>query len=648
MPPDLVRVPLPGSVPASRAVLLVCGDDRPFALCGAWANSAAIVGSNPVAGKHPAWPSPADGRPGRFAEDAVGGGWFGVLGFPLARDVEQIGDPPPRPIPSPPSSLSFYDHVLRLDREGQWWLEALSEEALERRRDELADRLARGVPGPREVNTAPWRSIPSPDGHAAAVRTAKQRITAGDLFQVNLTLRLESELRQGTPADVFIRGVEALQPDRAAFFGAGERAIVSLSPELFLERKGRQVRSAPIKGTGEDPAALSESAKDRAENVMIVDLVRNDLGRVCEPGSIHVPALAEPRPHTGVWHLVSEVAGTLREDATDADLVRAAFPPGSVTGAPKVAALDVIHELESTGREAYTGAIGFASPVAGLELSVAIRTFEIHRDRVWLGVGGGVVADSDPAGEAKEAATKAAPLLAAIGGRLAPPRTRPRRAPAPLRLAPKPIPRPEPARGVFETIRAEDGEARHVDAHLARLARSVEQLYDTTLAPDTHSLIDSAAADIVEGRVRVDARPDGTVGLMTGPLPEPRDIALEPVCVPGGLGPHKWADRRRIDALTDHVKPAVPLLTDLDGLVLEAAYANVVIVEAGELITPPQDDRILPGIGLRALETTEEEIDLDRLERADGVLLVNALRGVQPVRGEVPLLTSAGSPPPPR
>ena len=148
---------------------------------------------------------------------------------------------------------------------------------------------------------------------------------------------------------------------------------------------------------------------------MIVDLVRNDLGRVCRPGTVRVTALAEVRPHAGVWHLVSEVEGELRDDVGDADLLRAAFPPGSVTGAPKLAALSVIAELESTGREAYTGAIGFASPVAGLELNVAIRTFETHGSRIWLGAGGGIVADSDPESEAREAAAKAAPLLAAIG-----------------------------------------------------------------------------------------------------------------------------------------------------------------------------------------------------------------------------------------
>ena len=161
---------------------------------------------------------------------------------------------------------------------------------------------------------------------------------------------------------------------------------------------------------------------------MIVDLMRNDLGRVCAYGSIEAH---EPRvePHANVFHLVSTVSGELRPDATDADLLRATFPPGSVTGAPKVQAMKVIAELEATRREAYTGAIGYASPLAGLELSVTIRTFEIAGDRIWLGAGGGIVADSDPAAELREALDKAAgPAAAAatqvVGLQIAPVRHR--------------------------------------------------------------------------------------------------------------------------------------------------------------------------------------------------------------------------------
>ncbi len=205
-------------------------------------------------------------------------------------------------------------------------------------------------------------------------------------------------------------------------------AVASLSPELFLRRAGHAVTSKPIKGTarrGGDPgeaaaqlAELERSAKNRSENVMIVDLVRNDLSRVCVPGTVTVPDLLGAEPHPGVWHLVSTVEGTLGDGVTDGDLLRAAFPPGSVTGAPKVRALEIIDELELAPREAYTGAIGYRSPVAGLELNVAIRTFEFAAGRCWLGAGGGIVADSDPEAEYAECLIKATPLITAIGARL--------------------------------------------------------------------------------------------------------------------------------------------------------------------------------------------------------------------------------------
>jgi para-aminobenzoate synthetase/4-amino-4-deoxychorismate lyase len=209
--------------------------------------------------------------------------------------------------------------------------------------------------------------------------------------------------------------------------------------------------TAPIKGTIKRPdddriaqaalAALRRSGKDAAEHVMIVDLMRNDIGRVCAYGTVEAPRLPEAEPHPGVWHLVSKVRGRLRPGVGNADLVRATFPPGSVTGAPKIQAMRVIAELEPSGREVYTGGIGFASPLAGLELNVAIRTFEQRSGRLWLGAGGGIVADSDPEHEFEEALVKADPLVAAIGSLLAaegrgrfedsarPPAARRRRAP---------------------------------------------------------------------------------------------------------------------------------------------------------------------------------------------------------------------------
>jgi para-aminobenzoate synthetase/4-amino-4-deoxychorismate lyase len=664
-PARLVRVPLDGALEAPYAALLVAGDTRPFALSGAWAGGGAIAGSEPVA----VAPGTADPfallelQPDvSSAEDgAVGGGWFGFLGFGLGQRVERLAAAPPRPTPLPEFALAFHDHVLRCDAAGEWWFEALwtdaRDEALRERLAVLRGRLA-GAPAPQPFTTAPWRSTPSADGHAAAVAACRERIAQGDLFQANVTLRLSSRL-DGRLADLHAVAAADLQPDRAAFVAGPWGGLASLSPELFLRRHGRDVLSAPIKGTAprtEDPAALASSEKDRAENVMIVDLVRNDLGRVCMPGTIRVETLAAARPHAGVWHLVSEVAGRLREDAGDAALLRATFPPGSVTGAPKVAALDVISELESTGREAYCGALGFASPLAGLELSVAIRTFEQRGDDLWLGAGGGVVADSDPAAEAAEAATKAAPLLAAIGGARA--EVRAAVPQGPLRLAPRPVARPRPAAGVFTTVLALDGTAHQLGAHIGRLARSVRELYGVPLPRHAAGLLVDAAAVRPSGaRLRLTARPgaDGGIELEldAGRLPDtggpPPDLA--PVCIPGGLGEHKWRDRALLDALSGHVAPALALIVDLDGLVLETSRSNVFVVVDGALVTPPADGRILRGVTRAAvleaahrlgIEHREDHLPLPVLADADEVFLTGALRGIEPIRGgEVALALAA-------
>ena len=255
--------------------------------------------------------------------------------------------------------------------------------------------------------------------HLAAVEDAIELIRAGEIFQVNVCTRLRASF-DGSPAGLFADAASVLQPAFGAFVDGGRRALAGFSPELFLRRRGRDVTTSPIKGTwpAADPdaaAALAASTKDVAENVMIVDLMRNDFGRVCEVGSVTAATLLQLERHPGVWHLVSTVAGVLRSDVDDADLLRATFPPGSVTGAPKQRAMEAIAALEGQPRGAYTGAVGFVSPCWGAEWAVTIRSFEIADGRIELGVGGGVTADSVPMLEWRECLHKAAPLLTALG-----------------------------------------------------------------------------------------------------------------------------------------------------------------------------------------------------------------------------------------
>lgn len=343
---------------------------------------------------------------------AVGGGWFGYLSYDLT-------DPSGRTAALPKAVWGWADHVLRLDAHGTWWFEALVPADESDFFDALTvefDELLRVEPA-FSTWTAVTLDRPIPAEYQDAVKSCVHAIEAGELFQANVCTRFTGRF-DGEPSALFAEGVRRMRPRKAAYLTGSWGAIVSMSPELFLSRQGDLVRSTPIKGTlprrdaADDHLAqrLRESEKDVAENVMITDLVRNDLSRVCEVGSVRVPELLRVREAPGVWHLESTVEGRLSPIFDDVDLLRATFPPGSVTGAPKIRALDLIADLEPVARGVYTGAIGLASPIAGLELNVAIRTLEISGSTVALGVGGGITADSDSGAEWQECLHKAAPL----------------------------------------------------------------------------------------------------------------------------------------------------------------------------------------------------------------------------------------------
>ena len=250
--------------------------------------------------------------------------------------------------------------------------------------------------------------------YAAAVDAVRAAIAAGDVYQVNLVQHLSAPFA-GDPAGL-AGALAPLRPLEPRPLVGDGWAIVSGSPELFLARRGQRVWTQPIKGTrplGSDDD-LAGSEKDAAENVMIVDLERNDLSRVCEPGSVRWPELMAERPLAGVVHLVSTVEGRLRQNVGFAELIDAVFPGGSVTGAPKISALDHIAALEPVGRGASMGALGVVHPNGDLDLALTIRTFAVAEGRIHLWVGGGIVWDSDPEAEIEESLVKARPLLDAI------------------------------------------------------------------------------------------------------------------------------------------------------------------------------------------------------------------------------------------
>ena len=281
-------------------------------------------------------------------------------------------------------------------------------------------RPARPWPGPawKGPEHDGWTSSLDEAEFRAGVVAIREAIAAGDVYQVNLTRRLSAPMPDH--ADIAALGA-ALAEGNPAPYAAVVRVpsagceVASASPERFLRRDGDLVTSGPIKGTAPTPDGLT--AKDRDENVMIVDLVRNDLGRVCEFGSVEVPALLAVEEHPGLAHLVSTVTGRLRPGRGWADAIDATFPPGSVTGAPKVAAVAHLRRLEPVPRGVYCGAVGWVDADAGCgDLNVAIRTFWVEDGQLCLGTGGGITWDSDPTDEWAETELKARRLLQVASG----------------------------------------------------------------------------------------------------------------------------------------------------------------------------------------------------------------------------------------
>jgi para-aminobenzoate synthetase component 1 len=259
-----------------------------------------------------------------------------------------------------------------------------------------------------------WATTWDVSSYARAVAQVRDAIAEGEIYQANLVQHLSAPFA-GQP-DGLVAAFAHLDPLVPRALHGDGWSIVSASPELFLSRRGRHVRTMPIKGTRPlgDDVALRASAKDAAEHVMIVDLERNDLGRICEPGSVHWPSLMSAREMAGVVHLVSIVEGDLRPEVGWAQTLAALFPGGSITGAPKVAAIDHIAALEPVGRGASMGALGTVWPNGDLELALTIRTFAIADGRIHLWVGGGIVWDSQPSAEIAESWVKARPLLDAL------------------------------------------------------------------------------------------------------------------------------------------------------------------------------------------------------------------------------------------
>lgn len=379
----------------------------PAALTGDWFGAQAVIAPSVLV--QPVRSADAFAvRPGDDMS-AVGGGWVGYLSYP---DPAADG----RPARIPEAAGGWTDCVLRGDHDGQWWYESLSGAPMPRW---LVDALA--SPAPAGICRIEWRDADR-SAHRAGVLACLDAIAAGEIYQACVCTQFTGSLF-GSPLDFFVEQVTRTAPARAAYVAGSWGAVASLSPELFLRRRGEVVTSSPIKGTlplHARPSALRASAKDVAENIMIVDLVRNDFGRVAYTGTVSVPELLRVQRAPGVWHLVSTVSARVPTTLPAAALLNAAFPPASVTGTPKLRARQLISQWEQQRRGVYCGAVGLASPVAGCELNVAIRTVEFDAaGNAVLGSGGGITADSDPDAEWDECLAKSAPVIGQLPAVLA-------------------------------------------------------------------------------------------------------------------------------------------------------------------------------------------------------------------------------------
>jgi para-aminobenzoate synthetase component 1 len=366
------------------------------------------------------------------------GGAVGYFSYDLGRFIEKLPATAADDLDLPECYLGFYDAVVAYDHlENRTFIistgfpekeESKKQRRAEARLNELKNMVLFAPPPPEIKETS---SIKSPvlkanfshEAYLEAVATAREYICAGDIFQVNLSQRLEAELTT-TPYELYRRLRKINPAPFANYFNFDGVSIVGASPERFLKVCGGWVETRPIKGTkprGKTPAedkaladSLLQSVKDRAENIMIVDLERNDIGRVCRYGTVKVTELAILETYPTVFHLTSTVVGQMREGKNPVDLLKATFPGGSITGAPKVRAMEIIEELEPTRRSVYTGSLGYLGFNGDMDLNIVIRTMIIKDGKAYFQVGGAIVYDSKPEAEYIETLDKGRALIQAL------------------------------------------------------------------------------------------------------------------------------------------------------------------------------------------------------------------------------------------
>ncbi|MHB1010224.1 MAG: aminodeoxychorismate synthase component I [Propionibacteriaceae bacterium] len=473
------------------------------------------------------------------------------------------------------------------------------------------------LPDPAGAHVGPVTPHIGYDTYARRFAVVHDHIRSGDIYQANLTFQASARYA-GSPLALYAALRSTSQAGHGAVVWTGSQWVLSLSPELFVSLEGRTVTARPMKGTAArspDPAvdaALAEDLrldpKQCAENVMIVDLLRNDLGRVAELGSVAVPRLFEVTTYPTVHQLTSTVTATLRDGLDTLDLVSASFPCGSVTGAPKISAMEILAGLEEGPRGVYCGSVGHLDPSGDASFNVAIRTLVLDEERstATLGLGSGLVADSTPEAEWKECLDKAAFLD--LGRKVE----------------------------LVETMRHDSGGVRRLELHLARLTSSADALgmaCDTSAVRDL--VLESTSTVRLPSRVRVVL---GRVGATceVGPLPasppEPWSVKLAslPVEPTDFRLRHKttdraFHDRARVDSGADEV-----VFVREDGLLTEGSFTALFVPRGDVLLTPRVESGALDSVLRRELLASGRAVaaDLRTYDLADGFLLGNSLRGL--------------------
>ena len=471
---------------------------------------------------------------------------------------------------------------------------------------------------PWKVIDSVWESSLEREDFSRYVSEIRERISEGVVYQVNACRVLTTAAPDASLDSLFEQLLVHNSAPYASFLRIPGLEIASASPELFLARDGRVVKTSPIKGTQELRESSEFGAKDQSENIMIVDLMRNDLGRVCETGSIEVTDFLRTENHPGVRHLVSDVRGLLRGNILWSDITEALLPPGSVSGTPKSSAVEIILQNEPVARDIYCGVLGWIHGSQSA-LSVAIRTFWRRNQTLYFGTGGGITWPSDPRAEWRETQLKANRLIGIAGGTDAEGW--------------------QFGSGIFETILLEDGKPLLFDKHMDRAEKSGREL----------SIQIPSRKEILEAISKVEQMPLARLRLTFGRQfslnTAPYDISGTPLRVTlkrdqakAGMGEHKvfpyWENQDLLYRANQEGFDEV-LLTDLEGVVGEGATCNYLFRINGAWITPPLSSGVLPGI-MRALVlekelATEQVLCVADLNDIESMVALSSLRICTPV-----------------